>query len=124
MTEKFIFGKLLGSCCEISQFCEILIFFIDSIILVQCNSVAVASFQTPNQILTCCTEAHKCGDGEGACDMDTQCEGDLKCGTNNCNNDFPKNQLLQNLEWPKNKFSCCYNPGESVFRLFLLQRYT
>ena len=116
MTEKFIFGKLLG-CCEIPQFCEVLIFFIDSILLVQCNSVALASFQTPDQILTCCTETHKCGDGEGNCDMNVQCEGDLVCGHNNCNNDFPINQLT-NM-----KFSCCYNPGESVFILFPLQWY-
>ena len=34
----------------------------------------------------CCTSSNKCSLGEGNCDSDSDCEGDLVCGTNNCRN--------------------------------------
>ena len=83
--------------------------FIHSIFLVECNRDA-------NEHSNCCTETHKCKDGEGDCDFDVDCEGDLKCGTKNCGDNFPKNPMT--LE----PFDCCENTGESVFILFLLQR--
>ena len=33
---------------------------------------------------SCCTGSKPCGEGEGDCDEDSQCEGDLVCGTDNC----------------------------------------
>ena len=33
---------------------------------------------------TCCTSANPCSIGEGDCDSDDQCYGDLKCGLDNC----------------------------------------
>ncbi len=33
---------------------------------------------------SCCTEEYPCGEGEGDCDNDDHCEGDLVCGKNNC----------------------------------------
>ena len=32
----------------------------------------------------CCTEENPCKAGDGDCDNDDQCDGDLVCGTNNC----------------------------------------
>ena len=36
----------------------------------------------------CCTADKPCGVGEGDCDSDDQCSGDLKCGTDNCGTGF------------------------------------
>ena len=33
---------------------------------------------------TCCTSANPCAIGQGDCDSDAECYGDLKCGSNNC----------------------------------------
>ena len=33
---------------------------------------------------SCCTSANPCGLGQGDCDNDYECHGDLKCGTDNC----------------------------------------
>ena len=52
----------------------------------------------------CCTETHKCKDGEGDCDFDVDCEGDLKCGTKNCGDNFPKKleqELVLFTQWQK-----------------------
>ena len=32
----------------------------------------------------CCTEVNPCIEGDGDCDNDDQCVGDLRCGQNNC----------------------------------------
>ena len=32
----------------------------------------------------CCSSSDPCGAGEGDCDSDGDCKGDLVCGTNNC----------------------------------------
>ena len=51
----------------------------------------------------CCTESNQCGVGEGDCDEDIDCFGDLKCGNDNCD--------------PYLGFSdshdCCFNPNIS-----------
>jgi len=36
---------------------------------------------------SCCTSAKPCKEGEGDCDYDSHCAGDLKCGNNNCQGD-------------------------------------
>ena len=33
---------------------------------------------------SCCSFYNKCGENEGDCDFDSDCIGNLKCGTNNC----------------------------------------
>ena len=47
----------------------------------------------------CCTSFDPCGVGEGDCDSDTDCIGDLICGYNNC----------QSLDsgWNYYDFDCC-----------------
>jgi len=39
----------------------------------------------------CCSEERPCGVGEGDCDNDNECEGELTCGRNNCA-DFPSSR--------------------------------
>ena len=33
---------------------------------------------------SCCTEDNPCIEGDGDCDTDEQCTGELRCGQNNC----------------------------------------
>ena len=35
---------------------------------------------------SCCTSSYPCVTGEGDCDSDSDCAGDLVCGTDNCRN--------------------------------------
>ena len=35
----------------------------------------------------CCSIDEPCGVGEGDCDLDEECHGDLVCGKNNCRRD-------------------------------------
>ena len=37
----------------------------------------------------CCTPDSPCFEGEGDCDSDDDCDGDLTCGENNCPHGFP-----------------------------------
>ena len=45
---------------------------------------------------SCCTDEIPCRVGEGGCDKDSQCKGDLFCGSNNCGSEFPSSA------------DCCY----------------
>ena len=61
----------------------------------------------------CCTKEHKCGIGEGDCDKDEECEGNLICGKNNCKSHFSYDA------------DCCYEPKEGKHqRLKLARRFT
>jgi len=42
-----------------------------------------------------------CGDGEGDCDSDDQCEGSLVCGTDNCAD------MNQDADWAYSNKDCC-----------------
>eukprot|EP00121_Abeoforma_whisleri_P011094 Awhi_evm1s10234 len=61
---------------------------------------------------SCCTTSDPCKIGEGDCDDDNDCEGDLVCGFNNCESEF-------NWGNDKSTWDCCtkkpwpfrYNPG-------------
>ena len=39
----------------------------------------------------CCTSSNQCGVGEGDCDVDNDCLGDLLCGSDNCRTAFGGN---------------------------------
>ena len=45
----------------------------------------------PSTDWNCCSEAFPCRLGGGDCDDDSQCEGDLVCGADNCLRDFSSN---------------------------------
>ena len=34
--------------------------------------------------MNCCSYYHRCDEGEGDCDRDSDCSGSLVCGNNNC----------------------------------------
>ena len=44
---------------------------------------------TELEIEGCCTAKAPCGFGEGDCDNDLECKGDLICGQKNCGTEFP-----------------------------------
>ena len=55
----------------------------------------------------CCTSSNQCGEGEGDCDSDDDCKGNLKCGEgsghdNNCDN---------TLGFPAD-YDCCYDASK------------
>ena len=52
----------------------------------------------------CCTSSNQCGEGEGDCDSDADCVGNLKCGQgsgfdDNCGSGFASDA------------DCCYDPN-------------
>ena len=59
----------------------------------------------------CCSANRKCGLGEGDCDSDDQCKGDLVCGTDNCS---------AFISGADQEADCCVKPG-SIFFYFLFE---
>jgi len=53
----------------------------------------------------CCTAASPCVEGEGDCDNDQECGGDMVCGNNNC-------QQFSSIFHPKD--DCCVKPPPPV----------
>ena len=47
----------------------------------------------------CCKTSDPCGVGEGDCDIDADCEGDLVCAKDNCIN--------LDSSWADSDFDCC-----------------
>ena len=64
---------------------------------------------------TCCTSSRQCGEGEGDCDSDVDCAGNLKCGQGNGLDD----NCNTSLGFPSS-YDCCYDPGKAVEGLFLI----
>ena len=50
---------------------------------------------------SCCSLSNLCNEGEGDCDSHSDCEGDLLCGSNNCNQQNPGYDPTDD---------CCYDP--------------
>ena len=48
-----------------------------------CNSVTWLSYDGE-----CCSTSNPCGVGEGDCDINGECIGDLECGYRNCGSEF------------------------------------
>ena len=42
----------------------------------------------PSTDASCCTSTYPCNEGEGDCDLDSDCKGNLRCGIDNCLSDF------------------------------------
>ena len=57
----------------------------------------------------CCTTTNPCNVGEGDCDSDIQCLGDLKCGENN---NFDDNCVGEGFDATDD---CCYDPNPKGF---------
>ena len=55
--------------------------------------------------LSCCTSSNQCGAGEGDCDSDADCSGNLKCGQGSGKDD----NCDTTLGFPAT-YDCCY-PG-------------
>ena len=55
---------------------------------------------------TCCTSSRPCGAGEGDCDKDADCAGNLKCGQGNGLDDNCDTSL--GFLWDDD---CCYDPS-------------
>ena len=58
---------------------------------------------------SCCTTTDPCNVGEGDCDFDNQCLGDLKCGENN---NFDDNCIGEGFDATDD---CCYDPNPKGF---------
>ena len=55
---------------------------------------------------SCCTSSQQCGEGEGDCDTDVDCAGNLKCGQGNGFDDNCDTSL--GFLWDDD---CCYDPS-------------
>ena len=53
----------------------------------------------------CCTSTNQCDRNQGDCDTDSECIGDLICGTENCKYPFPSDA------------DCCEGAGNSQFAI-------
>ena len=62
-----------------------------------------------SDLTECCTEEYQCGLYQGNCATDSQCKGNLKCGTKNCKVTSNETTFAENWQ----KFNCCYN-GMSI----------
>ena len=72
----------------------------------RCNGV-------PSTDWSCCNTQTPCEVGGGDCDRDSDCLGSLKCGSNNCRDDFSSD----GSNWSSNA-DCCY--GKYVHNIFIL----
>ena len=72
------------------------IFFLNSIKSIDGRKIHQ---KDPNWFWKHCTKQHLCMEGEGDCDTDLECHGDLKCGDDNCNGHLHKNA------------DCCFQPA-------------
>ena len=52
---------------------------------------------------SCCTSSNQCGEGEGDCDSDADCSGNLKCGQGSGND----GNCDTSLGFPAT-YDCCY----------------
>ena len=65
-----------------------------------CNSIG-----NKTEVYKCCTSKNKCDLNQGDCDLDTDCSGELVCGSNNCQHPF-----LPDAD-------CCEKPGNFIMFL-------
>ena len=58
---------------------------------------------------SCCTETNQCSIGEGDCDKDIDCKGDLVCGEDNCDGiDFDGTD------------DCCTEPDSKYKKIYIM----
>ena len=56
---------------------------------------------------SCCSSSNQCAEGEGDCDDDDDCSGNLKCGQGNGFDDNCDTSLGFG-----SKYDCCYDPDK------------
>ena len=59
--------------------------------------------QGGNADWSCCKSSNPCRENEGDCDTDSDCLGELVCGTNNCPSGFPASE-----------YDCCESPSAGL----------
>ena len=52
------------------------------------NCVVLIDSGCQNGGWSCCSSSNQCSIGEGDCDDDSECSGNLVCGTDNCDSNF------------------------------------
>ena len=58
----------------------------------RCTGNIICEFGSHSQIQECCSTSNQCGEGQGDCDKDSECLGNLVCGRDNCDKSkFPDN---------------------------------
>jgi len=58
----------------------------------------------------CCNPTTKCGEGEGDCDTDDDCVGDLICGSSRDKSNNCKNEFANSASFWMDKADCCTQP--------------
>ena len=74
-----------------------------------CKNISCDGSQ-PNvgTMYTCCTTSNPCAEGHGDCDKDSECQGELLCGSDNC------------VGFSKSDADCCYMRNATTGDLFYL----
>ena len=67
----------------------------------------------PSMDWACCSNSSPCNLGGGDCDSDSECAGNLSCGTDNCINDFPSGSWSGSAD-------CCIGGEYNCFKSLLL----
>ena len=70
----------------------------------------------PNWFWNYCSKRNKCQAGEGDCDVDLDCEGDLKCGDDNCNGFLHKKDLQKLYLFRKKDSFVLWNKERGSFK--------
>merc|ERR1711899_124398 len=63
---------------------------------------------------SCCSSEKKCGENQGDCDTDDECEDGLVCGANACNDAFNANFDAAGF-FPAKSADCCIKQSASLF---------
>ena len=72
-----------------------------------CNPATWTSIHDYNH--ECCSVENPCGEGEGDCDSNGECKGNLVCGSNNCGSKFPTSEADCCTESGGSKLFSAYN---------------
>ena len=80
------------------------------------NCVVLIDSGCQNGGWSCCSSSNQCNIGEGDCDNDSECSGNLVCGTDNCGSNFTNGT---NEQGEFHQQDCCTQGNKShIFNLF------
>ena len=69
----------------------------------------------PTTDWNCCNPISQCGKGEGDCDSDDDCAGDLICGSSRDSSNNCKNEFIYSRSFWADSADCCTEPGSFTF---------